>query len=137
LRRAPRWPAPFILVLLSACDVSTAHKWPVAPPYFYLGYFDDPREVQLFRCFEDGVCAADQVPEPVVFAAGANATHVVMARHPDGDQSPTEYYYIVRTPPDERGYGNRRTLFGPFTEAQFAIEKRRLGLPEFTIRPGL
>ena len=72
------------------------------------------------------------MPDPVVYAAGANARYVVAARHPDGDRSKSEFYYIVRTPPDEKGYGLHKTLFGLFNDTQFQFEKHRLNLPEFS-----
>lgn len=122
----------FSLLLLSLPGCSdTLHQWPIDGP-FYIGYIEDPRETRVMRCFPDGGCAGDELPDPVVYAAGADARYVVAARHPNGDRSKTEYYYVLRTPPDEKGYGLHKTLFGPFDAQTFEVEKRRLNLPEFT-----
>lgn len=82
-------------------------------------------------------CIGDGLPEPAVFAAGANARHVVIARHPRAslsrpDRAITEYYYVVRTPDEgERGLP-AKNVKGPFDRQSFEEEKRKLNLPNFS-----
>lgn len=122
----------------------------VAGPYRLVAV-DTMEDMVLCRSIEgnSGDCVGDGLPEPTVFAAGANDRFIAFARHPRGeftvgsgnetvsisqgpvDSTVTEYYYLIRNRNDEGGpYGNVR---GPFDERDFAAETRRLGLPAFSI----
>lgn len=75
---------------------------------------------------------------PTVFAAGWNADYVVAARHPCAeacskpDRGRTEYFYVIRA---KDGPGaTDDAVRGPFDEAGFEAERRRLGLPPLTIK---
>lgn len=66
-----------------------------------------------------------------VFSVGWNSTYVVTKRHPNGDKSVLEYYYIVRL--DDGPYVDpKNCVKGPFTKAEYSLEKSRLSLPEFS-----
>ncbi|MDA9546649.1 MULTISPECIES: hypothetical protein [unclassified Bradyrhizobium] len=84
----------------------------------------------------DADCVGDGLPGPTVFQAGANARYIVFARHPRkrGEQpnrSVTEFYYIAREA-NERDVLVQVSVSGPFNEAEWQEEKRRLQLPEFS-----
>jgi hypothetical protein len=80
-------------------------------------------------------CAIDGLPEATVFAAGGDKAYIVVARHPANDRRITEYFYFARIPKERSGRGqDPEKIIGPLTEAQFAVAKRRLQLPEFSVR---
>jgi hypothetical protein len=133
--------AMFVLVLLSlvACSPFSGfvHDETLERPYRLVAV-DADEDMGLCRSPE-GVtdCFGDGLPGPTVFAAGADARYVVIARHPrewpaPPDRSVSEFYYLIRTP-DEAARGlPQQNVRGPFTEAQFGEHKRRLRLPEFS-----
>jgi hypothetical protein len=82
-------------------------------------------------------CMGDGFPGPTVFAAGANARYIVIARHPrewpsPPDRSVTQYYYLVRTPDEATKGLPSGNVRGPFTQAQFTEQQQRLALPDFS-----
>jgi hypothetical protein len=89
-------------------------------------------------CVSDGSnCVGDGLPGPATFSAGIDPRYVVLARHPISgqgvlEQGVTEYYYIIRTADEGRGVwpGN---IKGPLDQRRFEQERRRLGLPAFSI----
>ncbi len=98
---------------------------------FYLGYFEDPNEVALFRCPDgpDGGCAIDGLPGPTVIAAGANKRFVVV-------HAIEGYYYFARVPRETGGWGNNpERIIGPLSQEAFAAAKAKLRLPDLTVRP--
>ena len=110
------------------------HQEQLAGPY-ELWATDTMEDMILCRAIDSG-CVGDGLPGDTIFAAGADERFITLARHPrewpnDPDRSVTEYYYVIRAPDEaERGpYGRVR---GPFDEARFEAEKRRLGLPDFS-----
>jgi hypothetical protein len=97
---------------------------------FYLGHFEDPDDLSLFRCPTgvNGVCAVDGLPGPGVVAAGADKRFVVV-------QSKAGYYYFERVPQETSGWGNNpERIRGPLSEPDFAAVKARLRLPDFEVR---
>ncbi|HEY0413269.1 MAG TPA: hypothetical protein VGD66_09010 [Allosphingosinicella sp.] len=97
---------------------------------FYLGYFEDPDEVALFRCPRgpDEGCAVDGLPGPRVVAAGADRRFVVV-------HATQGYYYFARVPQETRGWGsNPERIVGPLGDADFERAKKALRLPDFTVR---
>lgn len=96
---------------------------------FYVMYVADSNERALFRCPDgpEGGCAIDGLPGPDVFAAGGNATHIVIARHrADRD----EYFYFRRVAEEKRGWGdNPEHLVGPLEKSEFEAASKQLGLP--------
>jgi hypothetical protein len=124
-----------IVLALAACGrraVEVDHP-------FYLMFIEDPNEVALFRCPKGpgGGCAIDGLPGPRVTAAGANERFVAVARQPNSDAAaPTLYYYFARVPEETGGWGNNpERIVGPLDPEQFEAARRRLGLPELTVRP--
>jgi hypothetical protein len=72
---------------------------------------------------------------PTVFAVGHDTDYIVAARHrykrPFGPTSSiTEYFYVIRA--EDGRYKDDDAVRGPFTYEEFAAEKARLALPEFT-----
>ncbi len=93
-----------------------------------------------------GGLVGDGLPGPTVFAAGYDARYLVAAVHPEyckpGENGctkfgmnplVTQYWYVTRQS-DERQKLPYKGINGPFGAEQFASEKHRLHLPEFSIR---
>ena len=124
-------------LLGSACAPSTIE---VDHP-FYLTFIDSADDAAVYRCLNgpDRGCAHDEyLPGPTIFAAGANAKYVAMARHPRvGDKTElrrTEYYYFARVPEETHGWGlNPEKVVGPLTKREFERAKTGLGLPELSV----
>ena len=131
---------PFLLpaalggsALLSACGFVYDER--LAGPYRLVA--TDVRE-QMMVCVDigGGDCVGDGLPGPTIFAAGADARYLVMARHPSTDigrpdRSVTEYYYVVRGP-DEPPRDLRAHVVGPLSRAEFEQARGTLRLPPFT-----
>lgn len=123
---------PLFALLLGACG-GFVHDETLAGPWRLVAV-DRQEDMMLCRSIEGGGCAGDGLPGPRIIAAGADERHVVVIRRaPSSDArtggSADEYYYLIRTS-DEATRGG--SLHGPFDVAQFAAEKARLGLPEFS-----
>src|SRR5687767_7927091 len=112
MKRPPKAIAILIALLCAGCQprfVEVDHP-------FYLGYFDDPGEIWLFRCPSgvNGGCAVDGLLGPGVVAAGADSRFVVV-------QSSVGYYYFERIPRETGGWGhNPERIRGPLSEADYA-----------------
>lgn len=122
----------FLAMLVVGCS---QREREVSHP-FYVMTIADSYERALFRCPEgpDGGCAIDGLPGPDVFAAGANASYVVVARH---RASQDEYFYFRRIPDEKQGWGaSPERIVGPLEKSQFEAEAKRLGLPELVSLPG-
>ena len=66
-----------------------------------------------------------------VFAVGKNKDFLVAKRHPNGDRTITEFYYLIRA--NDSAYAEpTKSVRGPFTEKEFKEAAIRLGLPSFT-----
>ena len=102
---------------------------------FYVTNLADSDERALFRCPDgpNGGCAIDGLPGPDVFAAGGDATHIVVARR-HGSQD--EYFYFRRVAEETRGWGNNpEQVVGPLPKSQFEADAKRLGLPALVRLP--
>lgn len=82
---------------------------------------------EMIVCYDLGRDCIGRIPE-TVFAVGADAKHVVAARHPHGDRSRTEYYYLIREL-DGPLVGPKVAVRGPFDSQAFEVERQRLALP--------
>ena len=119
----------------AACGNGFVHDEKLTGPY-HLVAVDEMGQMSLCRELDDGNCAGDGLPDETVFAAGADQRFVTLARHPrkwpdPADRSTTEYYYLIRTSTEARGLPPENVK-GPLTQQQFELEKRRLGLPDFS-----
>jgi hypothetical protein len=121
--------------MLAACEPASI---PVAGP-FYLTYFENPREMALFRCPGPGSgCAIDGLPGPTVYAAGADQKYIVVASHPFSNgqikRSIVQYFYFARIKTERQGWGNDpEHIIGPLSEQQFNAARKKYGLPDFSI----
>ena len=90
---------------------------------------DVPEEMALVYAVDRGAYV-ERVP-PTVFAAGWDARHIVVKRHPAGDRKRTEIFVL-----DRRRDGPlaepAECIAGPMTEAEFAVRRAGLG-----VGPGL
>lgn len=119
----------FVLVLfaisLGACGV--VHDEHIDGPYRLVAI--DVSE-QMAICHElEGDCVG-RIPE-TVYAVGFDTKYLVAARHPNNDQSRTEYYYLTRAL-DGPLIDPSTTVSGPFNASEFEVERRRLDLPSFS-----
>ena len=69
--------------------------------------------------------------EPVVFSVGWDNRYIVAKRHPGGNRSVTDFYYLDMTK-DSKYADPTNSVVGPLTEAEFMQKQRELGLPSFT-----
>ena len=69
--------------------------------------------------------------QETVFAVGWNSTYLVAQRHPDGDKSKTEYYYLIRKL-DHKYADPSECVRGPYDIIEFDAKKRELNLPDFS-----
>jgi hypothetical protein len=119
------------------CWQGFAHDEKLDGP-FHLVAVDELEQMSLCRALEDGSCVGDGLGDETVFAAGYNDRFIALAIHPrkhwpgPADRTLTEYYYVVRTSSEKTDGGAGAILKGPLSGPQFAKEKRRLSLPEFT-----
>lgn len=118
---------PIFALLLGACG-GFVHDETLAGPWRLVAV-DRQEDMILCRSIEGGSCAGDGLPGPRIIAAGADERHVVVIRRAPSGRSADEYYFLIRAS-DEATRGG--TLHGPFDASQFAVEKARLGLPEFS-----
>jgi hypothetical protein len=112
---------------------------------FRLIAIDSMEDMAIFWTIPEGGFVGDGLPGPTVLAAGHDARFLVAAVHPEyckpfdegckrhgSNPHVTEYWYVIRQP-DERERLPYAGIKGPFSQAAFAAEKRRLGLPEFSV----
>lgn len=120
-------------LLLSGCDVIGDE--PLSEPYRFLA-IDFSDNMVVCRSTPGGGCVGEYLPRPTVFAAGANARYVVIARrlaNANGQNTNlgvTEYYYVVRRAADD--FQRQEDLTGPLTRAEFDAATKRLNLPGFS-----
>lgn len=117
---------------VAACSLFDYESHRLDGPYELVA-IDEPSQMHLAYDIGDGV-SVGRVPA-TVFAAGADARHVIAKRHPGGDRTRTEWYILVRAR-DSASADPSASVVGPLTEAQFAAERERLGVApslEFTV----
>lgn len=118
-------------LLLSGCGgCGFAHNERIDGPY-HLCATDVSTQMRLSynAANRNGVYVA-RVPA-TVFAVGWNEEYLVAKRHPNGDKSKTEYYYLIRKLDHE--YADRsKCVRGPFSKTEFETKKNELDLPEFS-----
>ena len=115
-----------------ACSLFDYESHRIDGPYELVA-IDVPSQMHLAYDIGDGA-SVGRVPA-TVFAAGADARHVIAKRHPDGDRTRTEWYILVRAQ-DSASADPSASVIGPLTEAQFGAERKRLGVApslEFTV----
>jgi len=67
-----------------------------------------------------------------VFAVGWSKDFIVAKRHPAGNRTITEYYYLTRSS-DSKYADPSISVTGPLIETDFNAKKKALALPEFTM----
>jgi hypothetical protein len=143
-----KWVVPALAALLAlgGCFRSdTVHDETLVGPY-RLHAIDTMETMAILWEVPEGGLAGDGLPGPTVFAAGHNDRYLVAAVHPPvcRDLNPecsdfgmrrdvTEYWYVIRAP-SERERIPYNGIKGPLRADQFAAEKARLGLPDFSTR---
>ena len=123
---APRRRLPILLALVAAasCFPFDAGEHRLDEQY-YLWATDISSQMALYRQVSDrdGI----QRIGPTVFAAGADARHVIAQRHPAGDRTRTEYFILERASDTELA-SPAASVRGPFTKDEFQRERERLGV---------
>ena len=112
------------LIGVASCSLFDYESHRIDGPYELVAV-DELTRMSLAYDLGDGA-SVDRVPA-TVFAAGADANHVIAKRHPGGDRSQTEWYILVRAK-DSRIAAPSASVIGPLTEAQFAVERKRLNV---------
>lgn len=115
-----------VSVFLLGCDSET--KWESGKYQVY--WIDISSDLKLGYDVDGGII---QRVGPQVTAIGENERWIVAARHPDGDRSRTEYFYIPKAE-DGPFKDMKEIVKGPFTGEEFNKEKVRLKLPAFSER---
>jgi hypothetical protein len=85
---------------------------------------------EMAICYEIENGCIGRIPE-TVYTVGFDAKYLVAARHPNNDQSKTEYYYLTRAL-DGPLIDPSATVSGPFNADEFEAERTRLNLPPFS-----
>jgi hypothetical protein len=96
---------------------------------YRLNAIDANSEMSVCYDLGDGDCIG-RISE-TVFAVGWNSSYLVAARHPHGDKSKVEYFYLV-CGLDGPLVDPSVTVRGPFDWRSFEQEHQRLGLPGLT-----
>jgi hypothetical protein len=115
-----------LVTLISGCGF--AHDEHLDGPY-YLTAVDISEQMSLSYDTGNGN-RIGRVSE-TVFAVGWDSNYFIAKRHPDGDKSKTEYYYLIRSK-DHKFANPEDCVRGPFDEAGFNEEKAELKLPDFS-----
>lgn len=126
-------------LLLAGCFGSGfLHDEPLDGPWRLVA-IDAREDMTLCRRLKESACVGDMLHGPTVFAAGIDDRYVVYARHPEAfpdapQREETEFHYVIRTPGEDQPAGLKaENIKGPFNETAFEAERRRLGLPAFSI----
>jgi len=125
----PRYLAILVMSLCLTGCWGFAHDELIAGPYRLIAV-DLDEQMSVSYALHNGN-AVGRINE-MVFSAGANKEYIVAQRHPKGDRTITEYYYIIRALDSEYADPSK-SVRGPFTKQEFESEKTELKLPEFTI----
>ncbi len=112
----------FLTAPLGACGF--VHDEHIDGPYRLVA-IDVSEEMAICYEIEDG--CVGRIPG-TVYAIGFDAKYLVAARHPDNDQSKTEYYYLTRAL-DGPLVDPSATVSGPYSADEFEFEITRLELP--------
>jgi len=132
-----RFAALFSLILLAACgfvyDKTLVGRYKLVA-------VDVDEQMGLCWSLSNGSCEGMGPSEGTVVLAGFNDGYVVAAADrgngPPAGKSATQFYYIIRSFEDQSSDDGLpyKGIRGPFTRQQYAAEKSRLHLPEFTWR---
>lgn len=118
--------ASFLLILVG-CDSGT--RWQSGDYEVY--WIDISEDLTLGLNLGGGSSIGRVMPR--VIALGEDKRWIVAARHPDGDMKRTEYYYFAKA--EDHPHKNAdEVVKGPFTEHEFNLKSKELGLPPLTIR---
>lgn len=117
-------------VLLAACSSGFTHDETLDGPYRLVAV-DTEEDMMLCRSLPSGDCVGDGLPGPTVFAADWSSRYIVVAVHPEANRGITEFYYVARSPDDERRF-LPQAVKGLFDQVRYEKEKARLHLPSFT-----
>lgn len=117
----------FVAILLSA-GCGFVYDERIDGPYRLIAV-DVDKEMSV--CYSlpggDAVCRINST----VFAVGKNEEFIVAQRHPNGDRSIVEYYYLIRAN-DSVDADPTNSVRGPLTKREFEEAARQLGLPSFS-----
>jgi len=117
------------MALLSGCFAFSAYDKPIDGPYRLVAV--DTMD-QMSVAYDLGDGASIGRISATVFAVGWSKDFIVAKRHPAGNRTVTEYYYLTRSA-DSKYADPSVSVTGPLTEAAFSARKSALGLPGFTI----
>ena len=68
---------------------------------------------------------------PQVIGVGEDTRWIVVKRHPNGDVTKTEYFYLPKSNRDKQLKGSDAAI-GPFSEEEFELKAKELNLPSFS-----
>jgi hypothetical protein len=87
-------------------------------------------EAPMTLCYDATDGCIGRIP-PTVYAVGVDATYVVAARHPQGDRSISEFYYLIRSA-DTPTVDTSAAVRGPYDAPAFELVRNQLHLPALT-----
>jgi hypothetical protein len=116
--------AAVCMLVATACFPWSGGEHALEGPYA-LYATDVPAQMELV--YAVGRDAYVQRVPATVFAAGWDATHIIVKRHPGGDRTRTEYYILDRR--RDGPYAEpARSVVGPLTATEFAARRAELGV---------
>lgn len=92
---------------------------------YFLRATDIREQMALYRHVSDG--NGIQRVGATVFAAGADAKHVIVQRHPTGEPRRTEFFILERAK-DTPHADPDASVTGPLTRSEFERARQRLGV---------
>jgi hypothetical protein len=117
-----------LVAVLTFCTAGCSHyKEGITGPY-QLRAKDSDDDMSI--CYRSGDTCFERVGK-TVFAVGFDATYITAARHPWGDRSRVEYFYIVIAE-DNPTVEHSPAVRGPFTPEAYKAERVQLPLPELS-----
>ncbi|MES1198779.1 MAG: hypothetical protein ABUS48_02220 [Pseudomonadota bacterium] len=117
--------AAVLIVALNSCAPGDFTYWKRVDGPYRISAIDDINDMNI--CYDAGGGGCYERIEATVFSVGWDTHYIVAARRVRNTRGAPLYYYIDRTS-DVRS-NDTKAVHGPFSEAEFRVESRRLSLP--------
>ena len=133
-----------LAVMLSLTGCGFAEDEKLVGPYRIVAVDIEPQRALCWTYEDTNDCLGNDLPGPMLYAAGFDERNIVIAIHPylDDGKNPasktSRFFYIVRNLSKESRLKTGGTILpyeamkGPFDQNAFEAEKARLHLPDFS-----